>query len=211
MTPTLIYLFRIGALLVIAYTLFMLVRTFIRRKHVIPKNRPEWLSLVNELVFLALGILLLFIVQKNYVQPMKAVQQFQERKLPEVEYTRAQTGTTEKIGEQQQGIIILNIWATWCGPCRREMPELEQLQKNYGQDVKVVALSDEDPVVINKFLEKNKFSFEIGSISGSNDWLNQVNTRPVSILLVNGLVKEMVIGARGYGFFRDWVETYRKK
>ncbi len=42
-------------------------------------------------------------------------------------------------------VIVLNLWATWCGPCRREIPELTSLDREYqGKDVEIVGLSVED-------------------------------------------------------------------
>ncbi|MEP7270576.1 MAG: TlpA disulfide reductase family protein [Acidobacteriota bacterium] len=43
-------------------------------------------------------------------------------------------------------MLVLNFWATWCGPCRREIPELTALDREFaGKDVKIVGLSVEDP------------------------------------------------------------------
>ena len=39
-------------------------------------------------------------------------------------------------------LVVLNLWATWCAPCRREMPSLDRLQAKYGNDgLEVIALS----------------------------------------------------------------------
>ncbi|MGH9394458.1 MAG: TlpA family protein disulfide reductase [Terriglobales bacterium] len=46
-------------------------------------------------------------------------------------------------------VVLLNFWATWCGPCREEIPEFEQLQREYGGKLQVVGMSvDELPAAV---------------------------------------------------------------
>jgi thiol-disulfide isomerase/thioredoxin len=55
--------------------------------------------------------------------------------------------------------VVLNIWATWCGPCLKEMPSLDRLSaKLAGQGIKVVALSEDDggAAQVKPYLEKLK-------------------------------------------------------
>ncbi len=54
-------------------------------------------------------------------------------------------GGTWKLAEEK-GITMLNLWATWCGPCRYEIPALIELQKEYGdQGLQVVGVSMDQP------------------------------------------------------------------
>lgn len=63
------------------------------------------------------------------------------RSLPEIRFADA-NGTSLTLGDFQGRVTLLNIWATWCGPCREEMPTLDRLQKRLGgPDFEVVALS----------------------------------------------------------------------
>jgi thiol-disulfide isomerase/thioredoxin len=133
---------------------------------------------------------------------------FKDQSLPEIEYRDARTNNITTL--TQKGTIILNIWATWCPPCRKEMPDLEKVQLNYAAaSVKIVALSDEDEGTVKAFLDKHPYRFTIGTFTKMNELLNSIQTRPVSILLIDGRVKDIVIGARGESFFADWAESVK--
>ena len=64
-------------------------------------------------------------------------------------------------------VIVINVWASWCGPCRREVPEYEKVRKEYAdRNVEFIGLTAEDPRVasdnVNKFLRSVKFGFRLG-------------------------------------------------
>lgn len=59
---------------------------------------------------------------------------------PDFEYTDA-AGTRHTLGELQGKVVILNFWATWCGPCREEMPALDQIAKQYPDKVVVLGIN----------------------------------------------------------------------
>lgn len=63
------------------------------------------------------------------------------RTLPEVRFVNAE-GRPLTLTHFRGKVVLLNIWATWCGPCRREMPSLDRLQAKLGSPAfEVVALS----------------------------------------------------------------------
>lgn len=64
-------------------------------------------------------------------------------------------------------VIVVNVWATWCGPCRQEVPDYEKVRKEYaGREVEFIALSTEDPVTardrVQKFARDFNFGFRLG-------------------------------------------------
>lgn len=61
-------------------------------------------------------------------------------------------------------IVLLNFWATWCGPCRAEIPDLIELQNKYKDQLAIIALAtDEDePGEVKKFAQKHGINYRIG-------------------------------------------------
>lgn len=63
-------------------------------------------------------------------------------------------------------VLVINIWASWCGPCRREVPEYERVRKAYeGREVEFIGLTNEDPRFmerINRFVRQTGFGFRLG-------------------------------------------------
>lgn len=58
-------------------------------------------------------------------------------------------------------VLMINVWATWCGPCRHEMPSLQRLAQKLGSDrLELVGLSvDMDEHVVREYLIENKINF----------------------------------------------------
>ncbi|WP_245220232.1 TlpA family protein disulfide reductase [Pusillimonas caeni] len=76
------------------------------------------------------------------------------RELPLISFQDG-TGKTVTLADFHGRVILLNLWATWCPPCREEMPSLDRLNAKLGDpDFEVVALSiDRDPDLIKPFYQ----------------------------------------------------------
>ncbi len=55
-------------------------------------------------------------------------------------------GQEVSLAQFQGKVVILDFWATWCGPCRMSMPLLEKLQQEYPSDLKLLAINLEEPL-----------------------------------------------------------------
>jgi thiol-disulfide isomerase/thioredoxin len=76
-------------------------------------------------------------------------------------------GNAQRLGDQKGKVVLVNIWATWCGPCRAEMPKLDRLyQERKDQGLIVFGLSDEDVPVQRKYLQQVPVRYPLLTLSG---------------------------------------------
>ena len=80
---------------------------------------------------------------------------------------RALTGAPIKLSNYSGKVLLVNLWATWCGPCRQETPELVKLNKEFrSQGLEVIGLStenaDESADQVREFVQNYKVDYRIG-------------------------------------------------
>jgi thiol-disulfide isomerase/thioredoxin len=70
-------------------------------------------------------------------------------------------GGNYKASGSSQGLVLLDFWATWCGPCRDALPNLKQFQQAYGDHVQVISVSeDRDEHAWSEFVSQNGMNWE---------------------------------------------------
>ncbi|MCR4416339.1 MAG: TlpA disulfide reductase family protein [Ignavibacteria bacterium] len=120
----------------------------------------------------------------------------------------------EKLIKNRKGkVLLLNIWASWCPPCKKEFPDLVKLAEKYkNSKVDIVGLSVDDKSDLNSevipFLQKNEVNFKIyiqnfksieELISFFPKWEGAI---PLTVIFdKNGNEKKFIIGMRDFEFF----------
>jgi len=107
-------------------------------------------------------------------------------------------GQKWNLEEMRGSVVLLNFWATWCAPCRTEIPALVSLSNKYKTDgLKIVGVSvdSENVAQINKFIKEFKIDYPIVlAIPGS--LLSQQKAIPMSLLIdEKGVLAKKYIGA----------------
>lgn len=71
-------------------------------------------------------------------------------------------GSSFTLSEHEGSVILLNFWATWCGPCVREMPAFSRLLEKYGEELTLLAVNlGEDEETVKSFLDRNGYTFPV--------------------------------------------------
>ena len=73
-----------------------------------------------------------------------------------------QYGVVHSLENYKGKVIFLNFWATWCPPCKKEMPDVESIYKEYGEnkkDVIILGVNSEKENEVKKFLKDKGYTF----------------------------------------------------
>ncbi len=113
-------------------------------------------------------------------------------------------GKTVKLSEvlKEKKLIVINFWATWCGPCRVEMPSFEKLyseQKNNGFTILAIT-EDKDRAKLDEYLQSKPVSFPV-LLDADNALAKQlkIGSFPTTVLLDgSGKIKEVHEGVHPY-------------
>jgi peroxiredoxin len=72
------------------------------------------------------------------------------------------SGKTWSLKSMKGKVVLVNFWATWCPPCRKEMPDLQALSDEFGkQGLVVLGLTDEESSVVKNFLSHQSYNYPI--------------------------------------------------
>ena len=108
-------------------------------------------------------------------------------------------GQSVSLSELRGSPIILNFWATWCGPCRSEMPFIQEIYKEWqGRGLVVLAINlKEAPSEVSQFMQKNNLSFTVLlDTGGEAAQIYDIFAIPTTLFIDrDGIIRERKLGA----------------
>lgn len=167
------------------------------------------------LVILVVAIVIggLYAVNRFWIAPAAASQGASNGKYPlapDISLTDI-FGQRLNLADYRGKVVLLDFWATWCGPCRIEIPGFVQLQRKYGQEgFQVIGISmDDDPQPVINYYKQFSLNYrvamgneKIGELYGGIIGL------PTTFLIGrDGRIYDKVAGAVGAAYFEPEIKT----
>jgi thiol-disulfide isomerase/thioredoxin len=128
-------------------------------------------------------------------------------RLATLTFTTPGDARVHRLSDYRGKVVMLNYWATWCPPCRAEIPDLNRVTAQWhGREVVFLALTDEDAAVIEKFTAKYPIRATVARFSSAPP-KGAIETmayggRPTTLILDReGRVQRRLIGAQSFEEF----------
>lgn len=163
-------------------------------------NKQQWVVIAAAIAFLGSGLWYLGTVLGDELFPLTIGSEAPDFAAVTMPAAPAQP-VTKGIDDYEGEVVLLNIWATWCGPCRIEMPSMERLQQRLGpKGLRIVAVSVDDPGMEQKilaFADELDLTFELlYDAPGAIRQIYQTTGVPETFIIGrDGKVRRRIIGA----------------
>jgi thiol-disulfide isomerase/thioredoxin len=184
-------------------------------------SNKYWITLVFVVVIiggLGYGYFSKLDAEENNTKTAKTIEQ-KEKKKNEKKYPLAPDfalqdldGKTVQLSDFKGNVIIIDFWATWCGPCRRGIPDFVELQNEYGEDnltILGVNVDQGDLSIVPKFAESYKINYPV--LYSNMDIIRKygpINSIPLAFIVDReGYVRDYIVGLRPKTYFKQRIES----
>lgn len=134
---------------------------------------------------------------------------------PEIVGTNILTGEVVKLSDYQGKVVLINFWATWCPPCKAEIPDMIDLYEDYKDDFVIIGIAlDDDGVgqtaqeIVTDFAESYGITYPV--ILGTDDTVwnyGGIASIPTTFVATadGRLLKGSIVGSRTYEQFENLI------
>ncbi|MFQ5527326.1 MAG: redoxin domain-containing protein [Thermoanaerobaculia bacterium] len=196
---------------VVVLGLYLIYRIVRGNRFFLPKGILAWLGCLLLVPVILLGAAVcarITVIKPKAVAILERLDAIKGETAPALGYRLVATGEPEELDSLRGKVVLLNFWATWCAPCRKEMPELDRLQRELADDLVVLTISDEPREALVAYQEESGFAMRSGYLEDF-PWVNMGSERPVTFLIDrSGVVRDFFTGPWDFEFFAGAIEPY---
>jgi len=186
-----------------------------------PKGQVEWVGTVLS-GLLVVSALALMLMASNSSAPTtvipeqpKTIEDFKmDVPAGDFSFVGVHDDVQRRLSDYAGKVVVINFWATWCAPCRMEIPDLNRLQDRYGDDgLVVLSISDEEKQLLLEFERMLPMRTSRMRMAGLTElptpFARSFEVRPVTFIVDReGNVRRYLLGARSYDFFQRAITPF---
>ena len=191
--------------------LLLIYRIVRRNRFFLPRGVLAWLGTLLLLPLVLLSGLVfarITVMKPGALEILGRLDEIKGEMAPTLSYRLVSTDEGENLEDLRGKVVLLNFWATWCLPCRAEMPELDQLQRDHAADLVVLTLSDETRGKLLDYDREFGYAMRSGYLE-EFPWVDMGSERPVTFLIDrSGVVRDYFTGPWDLDFFSGEIEPY---
>lgn len=116
-------------------------------------------------------------------------------------------GETVNLADYSEKLVFISFWATWCPPCRAEMPSIQKLYNSYGDKMAFFLITTEDRTKVENFLTEYEYNLPVYFQKSGSQGIFDISSYPTSFLISDK--QEILVQKKGAA---DWnSKGFRKK
>jgi peroxiredoxin len=178
------------------------------------KDRRRGLFPLSSKIGLGIAALSLLLIAKPVMDGVQRSKQSRNMAMHNVPAPPFDTldlqGKPQRLSDFKGRVVLVNVWATWCEPCRNEMPQLDNLYRSrQGKGFVVVGISDGSVETQRKFLTQIPVTYPLLTVSpGVPDFYREIARYPAIFLIDrDGLLQPAPNESEGSGKLQDAVDA----
>ncbi len=152
---------------------------------------------------------------ENDQNAVSSPQEATGHEMPDFKLKEAGSNDYHTLSDYRGQVVIIDVWRTWCGPCRKEIPHFVDLYNEYSDEgLTILGTSDEAEEKVKRFGEKKNVPYPLLLESSGDlpDVLQNVRAYPTTFIIDRkGVVREVVRGYRPKSFFRKKITPLLKE